>query len=290
MEEEKQEADIQLPSIEEGGELAEVWQKMGLLNEELARAIHERDQALNEGLLLREQLRQAEEANEASTGVAASVEELTLVSKQRDDAVAETQILRAKMLQALPTAKDPAATSKTQELKLVAGERDEARREYMALRTQFETFKQEQVPKEDTGKIHKDFERQLEELRQKLAERDREIAALKSNSTGGDGKSKDDVSALREQLTRAKDEASIAQRGLALSQKALQETRETLREATEGTSLSRHNFDNLKNECAILSQQNTVLQAQNDQLTRDLAATKSKLTSGCDVVAVCASR
>jgi hypothetical protein len=52
-----------------------------------------------------------------------------------------------------------------------------------------------------------------------------------------------------------------------------------LREATEGTSLSRHNFDNIKNECAILAQQNTVLQAQNDQLTRDLAAAKSKMTS-----------
>jgi hypothetical protein len=52
-----------------------------------------------------------------------------------------------------------------------------------------------------------------------------------------------------------------------------------LREATEGTSLSRHNFDNLKNECATLTQQNTVLQAQNDQLTRDLAAAKSKLTT-----------
>jgi hypothetical protein len=84
---------------------------------------------------------------------------------------------------------------------------------------------------------------------------------------------------LRDHLARLKDDASIAQRGLALSQKALQETRDTLREATEGSSLSRHNFDNLKNECAILSQQNTVLQAHNEQLTRDLASAKSKLTS-----------
>ena len=45
-------------------------------------------------------------------------------------------------------------------------------------------------------------------------------------------------------------------------------------EATEGTSLSRHNFENMKNECATLTQQNTVLQAQNDQLSRDIIAAK----------------
>ena len=65
-----------------------------------------------------------------------------------------------------------------------------------------------------------------------------------------------------------------------LSQKALQETRDTLREATEGTSLSRHNFDNLKNECAALTQQNTVLQAQNDQLSRELSADQVERQSG----------
>jgi len=87
------------------------------------------------------------------------------------------------------------------------------------------------------------------------------------------------MAALREQLTRAKEDASVAQRGLVLSQKALRETRDTLREATEGTSLSRHNFDNLKTECAALAQQNSVLQAQNDQLSRELGvSTKSKTT------------
>ena len=84
---------------------------------------------------------------------------------------------------------------------------------------------------------------------------------------------------MREQVKQAKEEASLAHRGLALSQKALQQTRDTLREATEGTSLSRHNFDNLKNECATLAQQNTVLQTQNEQLTRDLAAARSQITT-----------
>jgi len=226
--------------------------------------------------MLREELRKAEEAGAGSKTVGVSVEELAFVSKQRDDAVAETQVLRAKMLQSQATVKDPAPPSKTQELSLVTDERDRARKEYAALRTQFEAFKQDQSPKEDLGKNRKELEPQLEELRQKVAERDREILVLKSSATGGDEKLKEEVLSLRVQLARAKDEASVAQRGLALSQKALHETRDTLREATEGTSLSRHNFDNLKNECSILSQQNTTLQAQNDQLTRELAAAKSK--------------
>ena len=98
-------------------------------------------------------------------------------------------------------------------------------------------------------------------------------------SAGGDEKQELEGASLREQLARTKEELSIAQRGLALSQKALQQTRDTLREATEGTSLSRHNFDNLKNECAILAQQNSTLQTQNEQLTRELAAAKSKITT-----------
>ena len=251
---------------------------MELLNEELARAIHERDQALNEATVLRDELRKTEGAGEAATGVGVSVEELELVSKQRDDAIAEAQGLRARMLLAQAAPKDPAAPSKTQELTLVTGERDQARKEYASLRTQFETFKHDQAPKEDSEKNRKEFEQQLEELRQKVAERDREIAGLKSISTGGDDQLRQEVLTLREQLARAKDEASVAQRGLALSQKALQETRDTLREATEGSSLSRHNFDNLKNECAMLSQQVSTLQAQNEQLTRELSAAKSKKT------------
>ena len=260
------------------GELTEAWQKMELLNEELARAIHERDQAFNEGLHLREELRKAEEALDASNEAASPSEALERVTKERDDAIAEAQSLRAKMLQAPETVKDPAVPSKTQALSLTTDERDQARREYASLRTQFETFKQDQAPKEDTGKIRREFESQLEELRQKLAERDRAIIALKATA-GGDDKAKQEIVSLREQLTRAKDEASVAQRGLALSQKALHETRDTLREATEGTSLSRHNFDNLKNECGMLSQQVSTLQAQNDQLTRDLSAARSKMTS-----------
>jgi chromosome segregation ATPase len=275
------------PISHEGEALAEVWQKMGQLNEELARAIQDRDQAVHEGAILREQLRQAEEALKSGEGPAASTEELALVARERDEAVAEAQALRVQ-LQGRPPVNKTDGFSKTKELTFLAGERDQARKEYAALRKEFETFKQEQsAPKEESGKFRKELEQQVEGFRQKLEERNREIAALKANSGGaagggggsGDEKLKEEIVSLREQLSRAKDETSIAQRGLALSQKALHETRDTLREATEGTSLSRHNFDNLKNECATLAQQNTVLQAQNDQLSRELGAAKSKLTT-----------
>ena len=269
----------------DGEDLAAIWQKMGQLNEELAHTILERDQAVNDAVILREQLRQADEELEKGQGGVAPSEELARITKERDQAIAESQALRAQLLQAQEPKSELRSSTKTQELSLLTHERDQARKEYSELRKQFETLKQDQSPREESGKFRKELEQQLDGFRQKLEERNREIAALKAGSGptggsgGGDEKLAQEVTTLREQLARAKDELSVAQRGLALSQKALHETRDTLREATEGTSLSRHNFDNLKNECAILSQQNTVLQAQNDQLSRELAAAKSKLTT-----------
>lgn len=231
-------ADAGAPISREEEDLAAIWLKMGQLNEELARVVHERDHAVNEGNRLREQLRQAQEAQ-----------------------------------------KEQGSPALAQELSILAQERDQTRREYAEVRKQFETLKLEQTPKEHSGKSRKELEEQLDGFRQKLEERNREIAELKDHAGGageGDEKLKQEAVSLREQLTRVKAEASMAQRALILSQKALHETRDTLREATEGTMLSRHNFDNLKNECAALMQQNTVLQAQNEQLTRDLAAAKAK--------------
>lgn len=233
------EADSSVPLYEDEGELAEVWHKMSLLNEELAHSIQERDQAVNEGALLREQLRHALEEGKESE-------------------------------------------SKTQDFTLLTEERDRIRREYAELRKEFETLKHEQASKEEAVRFRKEWEQQLEALQQKLEEKDKEIAALKASSgasDNGDEKLKQEAASLREQLARARDEASVAQRGLALSQKALQQTRDTLREATEGTSLSRHNFDNLKNECATLAQQVSLLQTQNEQLSRDLAAGKTAKTT-----------
>jgi len=241
-------AEEDAPNAAEGEDLNSTWEQMNQLHEELARAIQERDQAMSEGVILREQLRQAEDAG--------------------------------------GTQSEP---SESEDVDLLTEERDQARREYAALREEFETLKQEQPSRQEAEK-RDELDQELDELREKLEERDKEIADLKASvgSTGssgdtggedvGDGKLKQEVASLREQLVRAKEDASNAQRGLILSQKALQETRDTLREATEGTSLSRHNFDNLKTECATLAQQNTVLQAQIEQLTRDLATAKSKST------------
>ena len=49
-----------------------------------------------------------------------------------------------------------------------------------------------------------------------------------------------------EQVKQAKTEASIAQRGLALSQRALQETRDALREATESATSSKAGLGSFK--------------------------------------------
>jgi len=269
------------PTGLDGDDLTEIWHKMGMLNEELAQAIQERDQAINDAALLRQQLDKKDQAKGLPEAPMVTPEEMALVCKQRDDAMADCENMRAQLLLSRGTSKEPTASTpgKTQELTLVTGERDQARREYMDLRKQYESLKQEQAPKEETIKFRKEWEQQVEDLKQKLEERDKEIAQLKAStarSGDGDDKLKSEVASLRDQLSRAKDEASVAQRGLALSQKALQQTRDTLREATEGTSLSRHNFDNLKNECATLAQQNTVLQAQIDQLTRDLGTAKAK--------------
>ena len=230
----------------------------------------ERDDARAETEKLRTELQQAKEA---------SAGDLTKLTKERDDAYAELDKLRAEFMAANQSAKEKedAGSGRVQEIASLTGERDQARRQYADLRMQFEKLKAEQSPREETIKFRKEWEQQLEE-------RDKEIVTLKASAevaaaSAGDDKLKTELGSLREQMAKLKEEASVAQRGLALSQKALQQTRDALREATEGTSLSRHNFDNLKNECAILAQQNTVLQAQVDQLTRESGASKLKITT-----------
>jgi len=271
----------------EDDSMTAIWHKMSLLNEELAQTIRERDQAFSDSELLREQLRQAD-ANDSSGPSDATKEEFARLIRERDEALALAQDLRLnaqapveRKTSSIPSfGKPPEDLSKTKELSMLSSERDQARKEYAELRKEFEAFKQGQGPKEESNKFRKDLEQQLDGFRQKLEEKNKEIATLKAGGADiGDEGAKAEITSLREQLAKLKEEASVAQRGLALSQKALHETRDTLREATEGSSLSRHNFDNLKSECAALSQQNTVLQAQNDQLTRELGAAKSKLTS-----------
>ncbi len=277
-------------------DLAGIWQKMALLNEELAQTIQERDHAMGDINQLRDQLRLADELGSKNTGAVTS-DELTQIARERDEALAELKALKEKPVKnESQQIKLPDGVTKTKELVFLTQERDQARKEYTDLRKQFEGFKREQapsgpppLPRDDVARVRKELEQQLDGFRLKLEEKNKEIAALKSAAASappslpvaaasgeGDEKLKADVAELKAQVAKLKEDASIAQRGLALSQKALQETRDTLREATEGTSLSRHNFDNLKNECASLTQQNTVLQAQNEQLSRELAAAKQR--------------
>ena len=157
-------------------------------------------------------------------------------------------------------------------------ERDNARRDYAMLRSQFEILKQEQGRGrgEPAGSY---IPSGAEGLQEQLAARDREMGTLKMSSSG----LQDIIDSLRHELNAAqaqaaqfREEASIAQRGLALSQKALQETRDALREASEGSSHMKNNLEHLKNECSTLVQQNMLLQAQHDQLVRELATAKAK--------------
>ena len=52
-----------------------------------------------------------------------------------------------------------------------------------------------------------------------------------------------------------------------------------LREASEGGGGSKATLDNLKNENSTLVQQNMLLQAQHDQVARELSSAKAKLSS-----------
>jgi uncharacterized coiled-coil DUF342 family protein len=275
-------------------DLSGIWQKMALLNEELAQTIQERDHALGDINQMREQLRVSDELLAKKTGGATS-DELAQVARERDEALAELKVLKEKFphQRASQEIKLPDGVTKTKEIVFLTQERDQARKQYTDLRKQFEGLKRDQVPggppplpRDDVAKVRKELEQQLDGFRLQLEEKKKEIAALKSAAPAlpasfgepiePNDKLKAELAELKAQLAKAREDASIAQRGLALSQKALQETRETLRDATEGTSLSRHNFENLKNECASLTQQNSVLQAQNEQLSRELAAAKQR--------------
>ena len=108
-----------------------------------------------------------------------------------------------------------------------------------------------------------------------------QITARSGVSGNGEGSEalKQELNALKEESAKAKSEASVAQRGLALSQKALTETREALRQATEGAALAKGSLENLRKENSTLVQQNMLLQAQHDQVSRDLSSAKAKLTA-----------
>ena len=214
----------------------------------------------------------------------ARVEELSGAAEERDDARNEVNLLRAQLLQAEgATPSSGLPDLEMEELSRAIDERDSARRDYANLRQQFETLKKEQGrARIDESGGHPGLSESVEALQVRLAERDEEINSLKISAIGLEDvveTLKQELNAVQGQINQSRDEASIAQRGLALSQKALQETRDALREASEGSSQNRTSLESLKHECSTLVQQNMALQAQYDQLSRELNSAKSKLST-----------
>jgi hypothetical protein len=199
--------------------------------------------------------------------LAARIGELSSAAQERDEALLEAVTLRSQLANAEAAALgqgNPAASS--DEIALVTGERDAARRDYAELRLQYEKLKQDQVKlKNNHAAAMAGLQKQVEAggtAQGAPPEREDFIDTLKQ-----------ELKNLQLQVVQAKEEASASQRGLALSQKALQETREALREASEGKGM----FENLKKERSTLVQQNMLLQAQNDQVARELSALKAKV-------------
>jgi DNA repair exonuclease SbcCD ATPase subunit len=257
-------------------DLTAAWEKIAQLNDDLAAAIKERDEALNEGVMLREDMNLLNEKLQGQAEMSGLAEQLQQVLQERDEALNENNSLREEVRQAYELAQSrEAAAAQSEELAQVMEERDRVRGDYVELREQLENLKQAQTrTKNELGADRAGLEKQLQSLQLILADREAELSAAQSGASGND----EELESLRQELSKKKDEASVAQRGLALSQKALQETREALREASEpGGLVSKSTMDNLKKENSTLIQQNMMLQAQHDQIARELSAAKAKL-------------
>jgi len=202
------------------------------------------------------------------------------ITQERDDARREAEMLRARLMQEDDPKAGGAGAPAPDELTRAIEDRDGARRDYANLREQFETLKAEQLRLRNEGpKKDPELQREIESLRAQIAEREEELNSMKLDPIGVDPEVdslREEADVLQKQLNQAREEASIAQRGLALSQKALQETRDALREATEGSSQMKSSLESLKNECATLVQQNMLLQAQHDQLSREISNLRTK--------------
>jgi hypothetical protein len=200
-------------------------------------------------------------------------QDLATAIRERDEARMEVIVLRSRIDAAEQTQRDTEAmASQLEELSHVIDERDSVRRDYASLREQFENLKLDRSQL-DSGEETEKLRAEVAQLQEQLAGRGPAAGASAGGAASGD------IAALQEELRQAKEETSLAHRGLALSQKALQETRDALREATEGSSASKGNLDEAKKERAGLLRQNQLLQGQVEQLTRDLSAAKAKLAA-----------
>ena len=198
------------------------------LREEAARPNEEVEKLRMEVTALRAQADEPSEETEAlHDEVAKLKEEATKASAKAGELHQEIEKLHAEA---------------EEEIEKLHTEADELQREIEKLRAEASR------PREDTGKLREESDRlrmeslkakdEAGKLREQVAEKDREILAIKATSAGMAGtveNLKTELNGVRDEIKKAKDDASIAQRGLALSQKALQETRDALREASEAT-------------------------------------------------------
>ncbi len=172
-----------------------------------------------------------------------------------------------------------------EELARTASERDQARRAYADLRQEFETLKQQHARLQDgAGPSAEDGElrQQLEAAQSELAARETELAASQQKLQGMRDvieTLKHEANSLQEQVLQLRDEEEAAKQMLAAAEEELQEAKAALQKAGEGASFNQTHFDDLKKECSTLIQQNMLLQAQQDQLARELSMTKAKLAA-----------
>ena len=171
-------------------DLALAWEKITQLNEDLRKAGRERDQAVTENGLLREQLKQTDGNSPDHQGAkeleAKANEELIKITQERDE-----------------------LTAKLDDIGHAIVERDRIRGNYAELREQFEAIKQAQIQgrKADAG-----LSQELETARQQLTEREQELESLRTSAHGAEED-------LRRQLT----EREQAIDGLKASAKSTEE-------------------------------------------------------------------
>ncbi|MCE0499428.1 MAG: hypothetical protein LV481_15920, partial [Methylacidiphilales bacterium] len=204
--------------------------------------------------------------NQERDNLAAKVAELSFAAQERDEANFEASTLRTQLAAAQA---QKTAEPQSDDVARVTQERDAARRDYAELRQQYEKMKQDQLRlKNEHAAALADLQKQTGAVRRQGGGQEQEPASGKDDVIET---LKQELKSLHEEAARAKDEASTSQRGLALSQKALKETREALREASDAKGA----LENLRKERATLVQQNMLLQAQNDQIERELSALKA---------------
>jgi chromosome segregation ATPase len=314
-------------------------EEIARLKKELEGVTEQRDQNRAENKILREQLRLLEDQGGDRQSLIDQIQALSQAAKERDEAKMEEVVLRDQLRQVENATRErDALASQLEELSHIIDERDAVRRDYIQLRKDFENLKQEQIrrrlePGSETAAMQEEInalqeqladqqnnggganagleeaievlKREVDELRNSLAERDEHVQALETDlaaaqseltsverrleealAQGGGapapaaGDLPADVVQLQELLAKARQETSAAQRGLALSQKALAETRNALKENSEGSAVtSRATLDNLKSECATLTEQNMTLHQQNEQLTRELNVFRAKIAA-----------